>query len=119
MNKSVLRTMLVIIISMLAFEYILKLFVPEEFVLVISNPNLIKFGNYLMNHKFLNYLFDCLFFVITYTLFTCACSKQKILKYYWFLIFVGLFIIGQIIEIYNYNLLTPYLVCSMNSLCLF
>ena len=54
MKKSVLRTAIVIIVMMLFAEYILKLFIPEEFVLIINNPNLIKVGTYINNNIFIH-----------------------------------------------------------------
>lgn len=113
MNKSVLRTMLVIIICMLAFEYILKFFVPQEFVLIVSNPNLIKFGTFLDTHKIFYYLFCCGTSFITYFLFTCACSRRKKLNWKYYLAFIILYCISQILTEHAYQLLTPFLVCSM------
>lgn len=113
MNKSVLRTMLVVIISMLAFEYILKFFVPEEFVLVVSNPNLIKFGTFLDTHKIFYYMFYCCTSFITNFLFTCACSRRKKLNWKYYLSFVVLYAISQILTEHAYQLLTPFLVLSM------
>lgn len=116
MNKSVLRTMLVVIISMLAFEYILKFFVPKEFVLVVSNPNLIKFGTFLDTHKIFYYMFCCGTSFITYFLFTCACSRRKKLNWKYYLSFVVLYAISQILTEHAYQLLTPFLVLSMVTL---
>lgn len=113
MNKSVLRTTLVVIVCMLAFEYILKFFVPQEFVLVVSNPNLIKFGTFLDTHKIFYYIFCCCTSFITYFLFTCACSKRKYLNWKYYIAFVILYVISQILTEYAYQLLTPFLICSM------
>lgn len=113
MNKSVLRTMIVIIICMLAFEYILKFFVPKEFVLVISNPNLIKAGDYINSHKWAYYLISSLFSFITYYLFTCACSRKKFLNKVECLIIGIIIIVGHLINLIDYQLSTPYLVSTM------
>lgn len=113
MNKSVLRTMIVIIISMLAFEYILKFFVPKEFVLVISNPNLIKFGKFLSEHLILEHFVRSIFSYVTFYLFTCACSRNKYLS--WKLsIFIGVIVVVSVfITLFAYQYATPFLVCIM------
>lgn len=116
MNKSVLRTLLAIIIGALVFEYILKFFVPQEFVLAVSSPNLIKFGNFLDTHKIFYYIFCCTTSFMTYFLYTCACSKRKYLNWKYYLSFVGIYIISQILTDYAYELLTPFLVSSMVAL---
>ena len=105
--------MLVIIICMLAFEYILKFFVPQEFVLVVSNPNIIKFGTFLDTHKIFYYLFYGVTSFITYFLYTCACSRRKKLNWKYYLSFVVLYTISQILTEHAYQLLTPFLVLSM------
>lgn len=113
MNKSVLRTMIVIIICMLAFEYILKFFVPKEFVLVISNPNLIKFGEFLDSHKLVSYIFGCITSFITYFLYTCACSRKKYLNWKFYILFLLIYIISEILIVVSYELCTPFIICSM------
>lgn len=119
MNKSVLRTTLVVIVCMLAFEYILKFFVPQEFVLVVSNPNLIKFGTFLNTHKVFYHIFFCITAFITYFLFTCACSRRKYLNWKFYIAFVIVYIISQLLTTYANNLLTPFLVLSMTTMAYF
>lgn len=116
MNKSVLRTAIVVIICMLAFEYILKFFFPEEFVLVVSSPNIIKFGQYVDTHKFAYFLFYCVTAFITYFLYTCACCRKKILNWRYYILFLIIYTISHFLTFYAYNLLTPFLVCSMIAL---
>lgn len=113
MNKSVLRTTIAVIICMLAFEYILKLFLPKEFVLVISNPNLIKAGNFINNNFILNFIVSNIMSITTYYLFTCAISHKKILNKKLTIAIILLSIIGNAMNYINYNFVTPFLVCSM------
>lgn len=116
MNKSVLRTMLVVIICMLAFEYILKFFVPQEFVLVVSNPNLIKAGNFINNNFVLNFIVSNIMSIATYYLFTCAVSRKKHINLKLTIIIIAISVFGNILPFINYNFTTPFYVCSMIAL---
>lgn len=113
MNKSVLRTAIVVIICMLAFEYILKFFFPEEFVLVVSSPNLIKIGTYINNHLILNILISSIISFISYYIFTCATSKNKYLNIKVTILIGVLAVLSNITTYINYNFTTPFLVSSM------
>lgn len=118
MNKSVLRTAIVVIIMILIAEYILKFFIPEEFVLVISNPNLIKFGMFIDTHQWAYFLYNGLTSFITYYLFTCACSRKKYLSWYWCLIIIGVYILTYVTQLITPQLITPLMICSMLILAL-
>lgn len=113
MNKSVLRTTLVVIVCMLAFEYILKFFVPQEFVLVVSNPNLIRAGQFIEKYPILEHFSRSIMSFITYYLFTCACSKRKYLSFKIVLIMLVLILTSALITEFAYQYSTPFLVCSM------
>ena len=99
MNKSVLRTAIVVIICMLEFEYILKFFFPEEFVLVVSNPNLIKAGAFLSKHLVLEHLVRSIFSYISFYLFTCACSRKKYLDLKLSLVILAIVVLSAIITV--------------------
>lgn len=113
MNKSVLRTAIAIIVCMLFAEYILKFFVPEEFVLVVSNANLVKAGTFINNTPWLYYICNFMFSFITYYLFTCACGHTKYLRLELCILLVPIIIIAQIISKVAYTFATPYLICTM------
>lgn len=113
MNKSVIRTAIVIIVCMLLAEYILKFFVPEEFVLVVSSPNLIKAGTFINNTPILYYIFATLFSYVSYYLFTCACGHTKYLDWKLSVLLLPIIIIAHIISKYFYSFSTPYLICTM------
>lgn len=119
MNKSVLRTAIAIIISLLLIEYTLKFFIPKEFVLVASNKNFIKFGTFLNEHRLFYHMFFCITAFITYYLYTCACSRRKYLNWKYYVSFVVIYFITQIIGKYANNLLVPALVCIMIALAYF
>lgn len=61
--------------------YILKIFLPNEFLLIVSNKNIIKIGNFIDNHKYLKYVLDGLTSFITYYLYLCATCR--VLKLSW------------------------------------
>lgn len=44
MNKNVIRTMICLVCVYLCAWYVLKFSFPEQFVLKINNPSIIKFG---------------------------------------------------------------------------
>lgn len=113
MNKSVLRTAIVIIVMMLFAEYILKLFIPEEFVLIINNPNLIKVGTYINNNLFLYYIVSSFFSYITYYLFTCACGRTKYLNLKLSLSIVPTIIVAHVVAYYVPTMSAQFLVCTM------
>lgn len=113
MNKSVIRTAIVIIVCMLFAEYILKFFVPEEFVLVVSSPNLIKAGTFIDSHRALYYIVSTIFSYITYYLFTCACGHTKYLNWKLSLCILVIIIVGHVIIKFVPTFSTPYLVVSM------
>ena len=46
MNKRVLRTMLALVVIFLSAVYVLKIFLPEQFVFIIENEQLITIGKY-------------------------------------------------------------------------
>ena len=113
MNKSVLRTAIVVIICTLLAEYILKFFVPEEFVLVVSNPNLIKAGTFINSHRALYYIVSSFFSYTTYYLFTCACGHTKYLSWKLSVLIVPIIAIAHVITYYIPQCSTQFLVCSM------
>lgn len=58
MNKNVIRAMIYLVCVYLCAWYVLKFSFPEQFVLKINNPSIIKFGQYVDSHialkRFLN-----------------------------------------------------------------
>lgn len=76
MNKKVLKTMLILCVAFLCALYVLKMFMPEQFVISIENEVLIKIGNYIDTHAWADYLFGILTSFITYWLYLCAVCKR-------------------------------------------
>lgn len=76
MNKNVLRTSIILVIILLVFQYILKIFFPQEFVFAISNSRIIAFGKYVDNHLWISIPLDIIFAFITYYLYLCAITYR-------------------------------------------
>lgn len=80
MNRKVIKTMLFLVILELIAWYILKIFMPSEFMLIVNNKQLIQAGQYIDSHLWAYYLFGIGTSFITYWLFLCAVCKKPYLK---------------------------------------
>ena len=78
--------------------YVIKIFFPDFIVGVAEMPSIVKFGNYVDNHKWAYYLFYGITSFISMYLFGCACFSIKKLKAIECLFLVGLFIVSSLIE---------------------
>lgn len=81
MNRKVLKVMIALVIIFLCALYILKIFFPEQFVIVIENEQLIKIGNYIDNHLWLYIIISCITSFITYWLYLCAVTRKWYLNW--------------------------------------
>lgn len=98
MNRNVIKTMLILCISELIVWYILKLFIPQYFVLQINSPVLLKIGAYIDSHTDLRACLNIITAFITYWLYLCAILKQKKLSLTWCLIVILVILISFFIE---------------------
>ena len=76
MNKKVLKTMIALVMIFLCAFYVLKIFFPSQFIMVIENENLIVIGNYIDNHLWLYIIISCITNFITYWLYLCAVTRK-------------------------------------------
>lgn len=76
MNKKVLKTMIGLVVVFLVALYALKIFFPEQFVMVIENEQFIKIGNYIDTHKWAYYIFGICTSFLTYWFYLCACCRK-------------------------------------------
>lgn len=81
MNKKVLKTMIALVVIFLCALYVLKIFFPEEFVMVIENEQLIKIGEYVDNNLWLHIILACITSFITYWLYLCAVTHKWYLNW--------------------------------------
>lgn len=81
MNKKVLKTMIALIVIFLCALYVLKIFFPEQFIMVIENKQLIKIGAYVDEHLWLHIILACITSFITYWLYLCAVTRKWYLNW--------------------------------------
>ena len=95
MNKKVLKTMIALVVIFLCALYVLKIFFPEEFVMVIENEQLIKIGEYVDNNLWLHIILACITSFITYWLYLCAVTHKWYLNWKEILMVLGVIAITQ------------------------
>ena len=95
MNKKVLKTMIALVVIFLCALYVLKIFFPEEFVMVIENEQLIKIGEYVDNNLWLHIILACITSFITYWLYLCAVTRKWYLNWKEILMVLGVIAITQ------------------------
>lgn len=112
MNKKVFVTMLILCISFLVGLYILKIFFPQDFVMVIENENLIKIGNFIDNNIWLRYICAGITAFTTYWLFMCACKKKLYLNWKEILIVISFIVVIRLIGLIDNNIAMHLSICS-------
>lgn len=113
MNKNVLKVMLILVMIFLLGLYILKVCLPEEFLLVINNPQLIAIGNYIDNSWWLSILIPSITSFIVYWLYLCAVNKKWRLNWIELVSVIVVIIITQLLYLWNYNLASGVNVVAM------
>ena len=79
MNKKVFISMLVLTITFLVGLYILKIFFPNEFIMVIENERLIAIGEFIDNHIAIDFILGVILGIIfDYLYFGAVCRKLKL-----------------------------------------
>lgn len=76
MNKKVIKTMIGLVVIFLTALYVLKIFFPQEFVMVIENPQLVKIGNFVDKHIWLTRICSGITTFIIYWFFICAVTRK-------------------------------------------
>ena len=104
MNRKVFSSMLVLCIVFLLFCYVLKIFFPEEFVLVVQNERLIQIGAFVDNHLLVRYICAAITSFITYWLFMCTCKQSWYLNWKECLAILGTIILIRLIGIIDGNI---------------
>lgn len=106
MYYKILKVMLHLCIVFLCALYILKLVIPEQFVITIENPTLVLIGNYIDTHCWLEYLTGCITAFITYWLYLCAVCQQWYLKFTECIIILIIIVLSLVCSIIDVNLYT-------------
>ena len=81
MNKRVLRTMLALVVIFLGAVYVLKIFLPEQFVFIIENEQLITIGRYVDSNIWLYNIIAVITSFISYWLYLGAVLKKYVLHW--------------------------------------
>lgn len=105
-NKKIYITMTILSITFLLTMYILKIWFPEQFVIIINNEKLIKIGNYIDNNKLLYYICCSATSFLTYFLYCCACCHKLYLKWYEYLFIITTIIIVRVLSLFDLTLST-------------
>lgn len=72
MSKKVIRTMIYLVMVFLVGLYVVKIFLPEQFVMAISNPVIVKVGNFITSNWWLDEICAFIASFITYWLYLGA-----------------------------------------------
>ena len=79
MNKRVYKVMLALVLTFIAGIYVLKVFFPNDFMLVIENQKLVHAGQVIDNTPVLDYLCSFLIaYIFDYLYFGAVCQKKKL-----------------------------------------
>ena len=81
MNKKVLKVMIALVMIFLCAFYVLKIFFPEQFIMVIENERLVQIGEYIDKHLWLYIVIACVTNFITYWLYLCAVTHKWYLNW--------------------------------------
>ena len=79
MNKRVLKIMLALVVTFLSAIYVLKIFLPEQFIFIIENKQLISIGEYIDNNPWLYEIIAIVTTFLTYWLYLGAVLKKWVL----------------------------------------
>lgn len=112
MNRKVFKVMIALVVIFLTGLYVLKIFMPEQFVLSVENEIIITIGTYIDNNAWAYYLFGILTSFITYWLYLCAVCRRWYLK--WYEILTVLVVIGGSIglSLWDTNVYSAYSVIT-------
>lgn len=102
--------MIYLTIAFILTCYILKLFFPEQFLMIIENEQIVKIGMFVGDREWLHIMLACITSFITYWLYICAVTRK------WYINWKELILIAIAIAttqiVYNYD----YTVASSLSL---
>ena len=113
MYKRVIKTMIALVVVFLIALYVLKIFMPEQFIMVIENDNLIAIGNYIDNNLWLRKIIAVITSFITYWLFICAVCRKWKLNLKEIIIVLIVIAIVQLLYLYDANISSTISLVSM------
>lgn len=106
MNKKVLQTTIYLLwLFLLAFA-IVKLFFGEWFSIQITNQKIIAIGKVIDENKWLKLTIDCIVSLLTAHFYLCAGVQKWALKWWQYLIILGLSVGVNFLYLWNANIAT-------------
>lgn len=111
MNKKVYVSALILVIVFLCIQYVLKIFFPEAFLMIIEEPNIVLAGQFIDANWWLYFPVAFIFAIISDYLFFAACCKTRRLHFSLWLIIIIYNII--LISLYSF---APYFVAANSNL---
>ena len=82
MNIKIARTMLVLCGLYIVGFYVLKFAFPEKLLLAITDPNILRFGEFIESNQIFTYIYYALSTGLTFYLFMCASKGSFKMKKY-------------------------------------
>lgn len=81
MNKRVYKVMLALVLTFITGIYILKVFFPNDFMLIVENEHLVKLGTVIDSTPVFNYTCSFLIaFIFDYLYFGAVCQQKNLDK---------------------------------------
>lgn len=99
-NKNIYISMLILIVFFLLSIYVLKIFMPNEFLMIVDNENLIKIGQFVESNNVLYYCITGVTAFITYWLYCCACTHRLRLKWWECLVIIVVVVLIRLCGLY-------------------
>lgn len=93
MYKKVIKSMIGLVIIFLIALYIIKLFFPNQFVMIINNDTILYIGNYIDSCLWLQMLIGTVTSYLTFWIYLCAVSRKWYLSWLESIILL-LFVVG-------------------------
>ena len=108
--------MLALVIIFLIVLYVLKIFLPEHFILIIENEQLILIGNFIDTHWWLSEIVACITSFTTYYLYLCAVLKKYYLNLKEVLCLIAATVLVQVMYIFDIELASTLSIIVMITL---
>ena len=100
MNIKIAKTMLILCIIYIVAFYILKFIFPEQLLLVVTDPNILKFGSFIESSIFIKIAYWVITGFTTFYLFASASKGSFKLKWYEILYVLGATTINILVTTY-------------------
>lgn len=111
MNKKVYKTILFLVIGFLCAFYIMKIFFPSQFIMVVEAEGFVKAGQFIDSHKWLSIIFGlCVSILGDYLYFGAVCRQRRLKWSLWVII-----LLYEIAFVLYYNLASPEIIMEYSN----